>query len=155
VFGLPRGSDTPSTQLKPEALERRIDGLVTAPIPDTQYSVRIWEGPLVDGLESKRIYNMDFVLSTTGEPVNSPFDFTLWNVAALEYPWACIALYPREVPSAEIIVKPTKEIPTREEKVFLEEGEAYAIHRPGKRDTLFVVPKRSVPPNGDVLNFHG
>ena len=68
------------------------------------------------------------MLSTTGEPVNSSFNFALWNVAYLEYPWACTSLYPREVFSAEIIVKPGKEIPLGKKKFFLEEG--IAIHRP-------------------------
>lgn len=139
-------------QLKPEAIERPIHGLFINPIPDTKYSIRIWPGPIFNS-----IYNMDFVLS---QPVNSPFEFLLWAIASIDNSWATTGMFPRQIHSLERTIKPEKGISQGEGKFILEDGEAYAIRRPGKCDTLFVIPKRSImnppcsiPPNGDVLNF--
>ena len=135
-------------QLKPEAIERLIDEVFTHPIPGTEYSVWIWPGPA-----SKHLYNMDLVWTSTGQAINSPFNFKLFAIASIADP-ILMSTTPREIYLVKKTLTAEQETRAGEEK-FLEDGGSYVLICPGEWDVLFIVPMRSstTPLNGDVLNF--
>ena len=89
---------------------------------------------------------MDFVLSSTGQPVNSPFPFELWSIAdaSCARPALRITSLERTWGVAQ------KDIIAGEEKFVLRDGMKCILRRPGRRDVLFTVPTRPIPIAADV-----
>ncbi|OJT03902.1 hypothetical protein TRAPUB_5403 [Trametes pubescens] len=123
------------------------------PLPGSEYSIRLFSG----NAESKD-YCLDFVLTSTGEPVNSPFKFDL---LCLPDPNAPIGTMPiismRPLECAFGI--PQHEIEPGAEKFLLHDGQYCLLRRPGHRDVRFTVPirrrpKPEAPPvDADILEF--
>ena len=87
---------------------------------------------------------MDFVLTATGEPVNSPFEFELLSVPNPKTPW--IFGFGGRIRSVErsFGVKPNEILPG-EEKFIVQDGQTCLLTRPGKRTVRFTVPIRPLP----------
>ncbi|KAI0351334.1 hypothetical protein OH77DRAFT_1429884 [Trametes cingulata] len=116
------------------------------PIPNSEYSVRLFPGAL-DAAE----YCMDFVTTATGEPVNSPFEYELWNIPNPETPWLGIPVVGqlRSIEHAHGIEQ--KDILPGEERFVLRDGQTCMLTRPGMRPVWFTVPIRPRPPS-EALN---
>ncbi|OJT06186.1 hypothetical protein TRAPUB_2969 [Trametes pubescens] len=123
------------------------------PLPGSEYSIRLFSG----NAESKD-YCLDFVRTSTGEPVNSPFKFDL----------LCLPDPNAPIGSAPIISKralecafgiPQHEIEPGAEKFLLHDGQHCLLRRPGHRDVRFKVPIRrrpkpeAAPVDADILDF--
>ncbi|EPS98239.1 hypothetical protein FOMPIDRAFT_1051639 [Fomitopsis schrenkii] len=67
------------TGTKPFANQRHIFKI---PIPDTDYSIRLWPG-----VAAQYQFCLDFVHTDTGEAINSPLDYGLWTVPDPVAPW--------------------------------------------------------------------
>ncbi|KAI0373764.1 hypothetical protein BV20DRAFT_962344 [Pilatotrama ljubarskyi] len=124
------------TGLKPEPGDPHV---FVHPIPDSEYSIRLFPGS-VEG----RDYCLDFLLTATGEPVNSPFEFDLLCMPDPDAP----------VPSGPIVRMrplecsfgiPQDKIDPGEEKFLLRDGAHCLLRRPGHRDVRFTVPIRRRP----------
>lgn len=123
------------------------------PLPGSEYSIRLFSGNA-----ASKDYCLDFVLTSTGEPVNSPFKFDL---LCLPDPNAPIGLMPiismRPLEFAFGI--PQHKIEPGEEKFLLHDGQHCLLRRPGHRDVRFKVPIRRrlqvevAPVDVDVLAF--
>lgn len=123
------------------------------PLPGSEYSIRLFSG----NAESKD-YCLDFVLTATGEPVNSPFKFDL---LCLPDPNAPIRSGPiismRSLECSFGI--PQHEIEPGAEKFLLHDGQYCLLRRPGHRDVRFKVPTRrrpkpeAPPVDADFLDF--
>ncbi|KAI0629986.1 hypothetical protein C8Q77DRAFT_1139751 [Trametes polyzona] len=114
-------------------------GVFIRPIPKSEYSIRLFPGSA-----ASRDYCLDFVLTATGEPVNSPFKFELFAGPGPDTPIGfapTIALRPLDCAFGFS----QEQIPPGEEKFLLREGQSCALRRPGHRDVRFTVPKRRRP----------
>ncbi|OJT03899.1 hypothetical protein TRAPUB_8960 [Trametes pubescens] len=122
------------------------------PLPGSKYSIRLFPGNAAN-----MDYCLDFVLTSTGEPVNSPFKFEL---LCLPNPNAPIGSAPiiRMCPLEHSFGIPQHKIEPGEEKFLLHDGQHCLLRRPGQRDVRFTVPIRrrpepEAPANTDVLYF--
>ncbi|KAI0657796.1 hypothetical protein C8Q70DRAFT_1055563 [Cubamyces menziesii] len=86
---------------------------------------------------------MDFVDSTTGQPVNRPFDFQLVAGAGeTDAPWLGLPLAMPVVPiEYKFGYKPEDILPGKE-KYILRDGQQCVLTRPGKPTIRFTVPIR-------------
>ncbi|KIM54179.1 hypothetical protein SCLCIDRAFT_392373 [Scleroderma citrinum Foug A] len=125
-------------QAKPSPGE---DDVHTRPIPNSDYSFRLWG----KGLELKREYCLDFVHNATGKPVNSPFKYELWVVPSTSAPWLPGAVKSRIYSLERCFGIPQQDILPGAEKFVLLEGTACLLVRPGMRSVYFKVPIRSPP----------
>ncbi|OJT03903.1 hypothetical protein TRAPUB_5404 [Trametes pubescens] len=123
------------------------------PLPGSEYSIRLFSG----NAESKD-YCLDFVLTSTGEPVNSPFKFDLFTLPDPDAPvGSAPAMRRRPLECAFGI--PEHKIDPGEEKFLLRDGQHCLLRRPGHRDVRFKVPirRRPKPPpppvDADILDF--
>ncbi|KAH9848268.1 hypothetical protein C2E23DRAFT_465689 [Lenzites betulinus] len=115
------------------------DTVFIRPIPDSQYSIRLWAGSAYT-----HEFCMDFVDSVTEHAVNSPFKFELWIVPDPDSSWlgapaGCVRSLERNFGISQDKILPG------EEKFILRDGQTCLIKRPGKRDILFTVPVRKRP----------
>ncbi|KAI9059092.1 hypothetical protein FKP32DRAFT_1580651, partial [Trametes sanguinea] len=123
----------------------------TQPIPDSIYSIRLFPGSI-----SAAEYCMDFVVTATGQAVNSPFEFELWAVPHPDAPH--LTPFTGRLWSIEHAhgIK-QKDILPGEEKFVLRDGLTCLLRRPGKTAVRFTVPTRrktnSTGPPVDVLSF--
>ncbi|EIW52404.1 uncharacterized protein TRAVEDRAFT_53826 [Trametes versicolor FP-101664 SS1] len=125
------------------------------PLPGSKYSIRLFSG----NAESKD-YCLDFVLTSTGEPVNSPFKFDLFTIPDPDAP-AGFAPIMRMTPLECSFGIPQHEIEPGEEKFLLHDGQHCLLRRPGHRDVRFTVPIRrrpkptakKIPVDADILDF--
>ena len=112
------------------------------PLPDCPFSVRIWG----KHLENQYQYCLDFIVTATGEQINTPKGYELWTVPNKKTPFAlCPAgrLYsvdrgagaPRGDLDAIAAVGDS-------EKYLLMEGMACRLIRPGMKNIYFEVPIR-------------
>ncbi|KAI0364691.1 hypothetical protein BV20DRAFT_983060 [Pilatotrama ljubarskyi] len=104
----------------------------TRPIPDSGCSIRLFPGA-----HDIAEYCMDFVKTTTGRPVNSPFEFELWSVPNPETPWltAGMTMQLRSIERAHRVKQ--EDIRPGEEKFILRDGQTCMLIRPGKRAVRF------------------
>ncbi|KAI9062950.1 hypothetical protein FKP32DRAFT_1721670 [Trametes sanguinea] len=112
----------------------------TRPVPDSNYSIRLFPGSL-----SLSEYCMDFVDTTTGEPVNSPFEHELWSVPNPDTPWLTIPMVGKLRSAERGHGIRQEDILPGEEKYFLRDGQTCVLMRPGKRPVRFTVPVRRRP----------
>ena len=88
---------------------------------------------------------MDFVQTSTGEPVNSPFEFELFAIPNPKRAW----LEPGaggQLRSFERGFRIKQEdILPGEEKWLLQDGQSCLLRRPGMKDLVFTVPIRPLP----------
>ncbi|KAI0819562.1 hypothetical protein BC628DRAFT_1011084, partial [Trametes gibbosa] len=142
------------------SIEQDITGLKPRPgdfgvfirsIPNSKYSIRLFPGS-----KAASEYCMDFVLSATGEPVNSPFKFNLFAGPGPSTPVGfapTVGIRPLEC-SFGIA---QKDIRPGAEKFLLRDGQLCTLQRPGHRDVRFTVPIRSRPeppqPHVDTLEL--
>ncbi|KAI0817015.1 hypothetical protein BC628DRAFT_1096054 [Trametes gibbosa] len=122
-------------------------GVFIRPIPDSKYSIRLFPGS-----KAASEYCLDFVLSSTGEPVNSPFKFNLFSGPGPTTPVGfapTVGLRPLEC--AFGIAQ--KDILPGAEKFLLRDGQLCTLQRPGHKDIQFTVPIRRRPelPRPDVV----
>ncbi|KAI8972204.1 hypothetical protein BD414DRAFT_540383 [Trametes punicea] len=111
------------------------------PIPDTKYSIRLFPGSFTDAE-----YCLDFVDSTTGEPVNSPFDFELFaGPGETSTPWLSLPMAMKLKSIENIHGIKTQDILPGEEKFILRDGQMCVLTRPGKPKIRFTVPVRQKP----------
>ena len=88
-------------------------------------------------------YCLDFVRTSTGEAVNSPFAFELRQVPDPLVPWAA---QPGPLVSLERAWgKAQDEIMPGSEKFVLHDGWTYNLKRPGEMTVRFTVPVRTTP----------
>ncbi|CDO68151.1 hypothetical protein BN946_scf184938.g3 [Trametes cinnabarina] len=116
------------------------EGVLQFSIPDSDYSIRLWPGPL-----EHAIYCLAFVDNATQRYINVPTDHTFWHLPIPSAPWIPGA-GPVELVSAErsMGIQP-EDIIEGEEKYFLRDGMTCALTRPGKENALFTVPLRQQP----------
>ncbi|KAI9059093.1 hypothetical protein FKP32DRAFT_1580613, partial [Trametes sanguinea] len=108
----------------------------TQPIPDSIYSIRLFPGSI-----SAAEYCMDFVVTATGQPVNSPFEFELWAVPHPDAPH--LTPFTGRLWSIEHAhgIKQENILPG-EEKFVLRDGLTCLLRRPGQKAIRFTVPTR-------------
>ncbi|KAH9855903.1 hypothetical protein C2E23DRAFT_866509 [Lenzites betulinus] len=121
-------------------------GVFIRPLPDSDYSVRLFPGS-----KAASEYCLDFVLTKTGEPVNSPFEFTLFAGPGATVPLGTtptVGVRPLEC-SFGI---PIDKIPPGKEKFLFRDGQLCTLRRPGHQDVQFTIPIRRRPelPKPDV-----
>ena len=87
---------------------------------------------------------MDFVLTATGEPVNSPFKFELIATPNPKTSWLFGLGGQIRSAQASFGIKQNKILPG-EEKYTLQDGQTCLLMRPGKRTVRFTVPIRPLP----------
>ncbi|KAI0759386.1 hypothetical protein BD413DRAFT_607578 [Trametes elegans] len=127
-------------------------GVFIRPIPRSKYSIRLFPGSI-----TASEYCLDFISTTTGDPVNSPFQHQL---IAGPGPMVPLGTAPK------VKLRPLdcafgireEHIPPGEEKFLLRDGQTCILRRPGHRDVRFTVPMRkrpesSQPEDVDVLDF--
>ena len=87
---------------------------------------------------------MDFVDTTTGKPVNSPFQYELWEVPSKDAHDAHLYdQWPIQIYSVERYEGiPQEKIRPGEERFILNDGHTFLLKRPGKNDVRFTVPIR-------------
>ncbi|KAL7281880.1 hypothetical protein ACG7TL_003346 [Trametes sanguinea] len=122
----------------------------TQPIPDSSYSIRLFPGSI-----SAAEYCMDFVVTETGQPVNSPFEFELWAIPHPDAPH--LTPFTGQLMSIERAhgIKQEDILPG-EEKFILRDGLTCLLRRPGKKPVRFTVPTRRRTESTkavDVLSF--
>ncbi|KAI0709637.1 hypothetical protein C8T65DRAFT_739816 [Cerioporus squamosus] len=110
-------------------------GVFVRQIPDSQYYIRLFPGN-----PALREYCLDFVETSTGQPVNSPMKFQLWLVGNHNspYPYGSVPL--RSLESAFGVS--LKDILPGEEKFVLTDGMTCVLTRPGHKPVRFTVPTR-------------
>ncbi|KAI0758805.1 hypothetical protein C8Q74DRAFT_1319693 [Fomes fomentarius] len=114
--------------------------VIVRPIPHSQYSLRLFPGSV-----SLKQICMDFVDTSTGMPVNSPFKFELWMASA-----GCPSVRVRSLECSWNVAQ--KDIHPGEEKFVLLEGVSYILRRPGHRDLRFTVPMRAPAPSVEPVD---
>ncbi|KAI0715193.1 hypothetical protein C8Q76DRAFT_568810, partial [Earliella scabrosa] len=128
--------------------KRGTPGVFVRPIPQSSYSVRLFPGS-----PRAKEYCMDFVHTTTGEPVNSPFAFELWSVANPSTLQPSGRVFSLEVTWG----REEKNLRPGTEKFVLRDGTTYVLKRRGHRPLRFKVPVRVRPiakaPEMDELVF--
>ena len=87
---------------------------------------------------------MDFVLTATGQPVNSPFEFQLMTIPNPKTPWL-FGLGGRIKSLETKFGVKQNDIYPGEEKFLLQDGQTCILTRPGKRTVRFTVPIRPLP----------
>lgn len=123
-------------KFKPTAETRHVH---TRTLPGTKYSIRLFPGQY-----AMRLWSMDFVLTATGEPVNSPFEFELFSVPNPKTPWLFgLGGWIRSAERSFGIKQ--DEILPGEEKYLLQDDQTCLLRRPGKRTVRFTVPIRPLP----------
>ncbi|KAI1789520.1 hypothetical protein LXA43DRAFT_892707 [Ganoderma leucocontextum] len=106
-------------------------------IPNSPYSIRLFPGSL-----AHQEYCMDFVVTSTGQPVNSPFEFELWALPSSHTPW--LGGLPMRVHSLERVYRyADADILAGAEKFLLKDGQTCLLKRPGHRNLRFTVPVRA------------
>ncbi|KAI0691406.1 hypothetical protein C8T65DRAFT_587229 [Cerioporus squamosus] len=105
------------------------------PIPHSRYSIRLFPGSA-----ALKEYCLDFVKTSTGQPVNSPFEFELWSVGTSSGPHAHGSVCLRSLESAWGY-SPQEVLPG-EEKFVLRDGMVCLLKRPGHKPVRFTVPTR-------------
>ena len=121
-----------------QAKPSREDDVLICPIPNSDYSLRLWG----KGLESKHQYCLDFVRNVTHLPVNSPFEYELWVVPNKSAPWLP-GVKSRIYSLERSFGIPQKDIVCGEERFVLLEGTTCHLERPEMRPVYFQVPIRS------------
>ena len=93
------------------------------------------------------IYGLDFVRTSTGKPVNSPFKYKLYSVPNLKLGQCSAMGQPQHQlsPIENSFGFFGKSIPPGEEKFVVNEGSACLLKRPGHPDIYFAVPIRPRP----------
>ncbi|KAI0759379.1 hypothetical protein BD413DRAFT_617837 [Trametes elegans] len=121
------------------------------PIPDSEFSVRLFPGCT----EAKE-YCLDFVRTTTGEAVNSPFpEFALFSAPGPDAPIGSgpvVSISPLECAFG----MSRDQIPPGEEKFVVADGTTCVLQRPGHKDVRFTIPIRRPrnPPPKPVIDAH-
>ncbi|KAI0819571.1 hypothetical protein BC628DRAFT_1413607 [Trametes gibbosa] len=126
-------------------------GVFTRPLPGSDYSVRLFPGS-----KAASEYCLDFVLTQTGEAVNSPFEFSLFAGPGPTTPVGfapTVGISPLECSFGVA----QEDISPGEEKFVLRDGQLCTLRRPGYKDVQFVVPMRRRPepekPDVDTIEF--
>ncbi|KAH9847612.1 hypothetical protein C2E23DRAFT_494194 [Lenzites betulinus] len=136
------------TGLKPRAGD---PGVYIRPLPNSEYSIRLFPGSKVASE-----YCLDFVLSATGEPVNSPFKFNLFAGPGPTTPVGFAPTVGIQSLERSFGVAP-KDMRPGAEKFVLRDGQLCTLQRPGHNDVQFTVPLRRRPeppkPNVDILEL--
>lgn len=121
------------------------------PIPNSQYSVRLFPGSL-----ARQEFCMDFVLTSTGQAINSPFTFELWILPNASTPW--LGGLPMRIHSLERMRGCREaDISPGAEKFLLRDGQTCLLTRPGHRDLRFIVPIRAAvlqPADRNIDHLH-
>ena len=121
------------------------------PIPDSDYSIRLFPGN-----SALQEYCADFVRTSTGQAVDCPPNFELWSLPSglaasmgsrrlhsLERTFSCFVRCRPDTTEAETFV--------------LKDGQDYVLKRPGQRNVRFTVPTRAIVPQDSrddhVLSF--
>ncbi|KAM5535849.1 hypothetical protein V8D89_010467 [Ganoderma adspersum] len=130
--------DTPRTvtDITGQTQTRRPNVFVR-PIPNSEYSIRLFPGS-----PGRHEFCMDFVRTSSGEAVNSPFKFELWTVPSASAPWLggmAMRVYSLE----RIYGNRDEDIVPGVEKFLLRDGQTCLLKRPGHRDLRFIVPLRA------------
>jgi len=139
--------------LKPE-LGIPLEYVRSRPIPNSDYSLRLFSSSRPEAGE----FGLDFVHTSTGEPVNSPFEFELWAVSVANASWVPMPRH-RLRSLEEKSGRKTKDLKPGTEKFIVKGGMACVLKRPGFRDVYFKVPvlPRNIPEvdlqNYDVVTF--
>ena len=131
-------------QYKPE---QDTSNVFLRPIPQTPYSIRLFPGSA-----SLQEFCMDFVHTSTGQPVNSPFAFELWSTADASSLRPAVRLVSLERSWGYA----QQDIIPGGEKFVLRDGMRCILRRPGRKDLRFTVPTRAVPvdsSDADELDF--
>ncbi|KAI0689583.1 hypothetical protein C8T65DRAFT_588550 [Cerioporus squamosus] len=105
------------------------------PIPHSRYAIRLFPGARV-----MREYCLDFVTTTTGQPVNSPFEFELWSVGTSSSRHIGGSVRLRSLESCWGYS--SRDILPGEEKFVLTDGMVCLLKRPGHKPVRFRVPTR-------------
>ncbi|KAH9855267.1 hypothetical protein C2E23DRAFT_815036 [Lenzites betulinus] len=126
-------------------------GVFSHPLPGSDYSVRLFPGS-----KAASEYCLDFVLSKTGKPVNSPFEFSLFAGPGPTTPMGYIPTVGIEPLECSFGIS-KQDISPGAEKFVLRDGQLCTLRRPGHKDVQFVVPTRRRPepakPDIDTLEF--
>ncbi|KAH9850396.1 hypothetical protein C2E23DRAFT_309043 [Lenzites betulinus] len=127
-------------------------GVFIRPLPDCDYSIRLFPGS-----KAASEYCLDFVLSATGKPVNSPFKFNLFAGPGPTIPVGFVPTVGIQSLERSFGVAP-KDMRPGAEKFVLRDGQLCTLQRPGHKDVQFIVPKRRRPeppnlPNVDFLEL--
>ncbi|KAI0671289.1 hypothetical protein C8Q78DRAFT_850649 [Trametes maxima] len=117
------------------------DLIFIRPIPDSQYSIRLFPGSYSD-----RQYCLDFLHTETGTPVNSPFEYELLAIPDPDAPWLALPMSGklRSIECAHGIKQ--EDILPGCEKFVLRDGQTCMLVRPGKQPLRFTVPLRRYGP---------
>ncbi|KAI9057207.1 hypothetical protein FKP32DRAFT_1762474 [Trametes sanguinea] len=120
------------------------------PIPDSDYSIRLYPGSI-----SAAEYCMDFVVTATGQPINSPFEYELWAIPHPDAPHLTpLTGRLKSIERAHGIKQ--EDILPGEERFILRDGLTCLLRRTGKKPVRFTVPTRrraQVTEAADVLPF--
>lgn len=119
-------------QWKPSAGDA---GVFTRPIPGSSYSLRLFPGS-----PARKEYCLDFVKTSTGLSVNSPFEFELWSIGSSTTAPGCGPVRLRSLECSWGYSQ--KDIPPGAEKFVLRDGMTCMLKRPGHKPVRFTVPKR-------------
>lgn len=137
-------------QLKPSVGATNVS---IRPVTDTGYSMRLWPA-------SEELWCLDFIDSTTQEPINKPFKFELWAEPMETFnraPWLPISVLSKRLRSMEFGFGLTEdEIEEGEEKFVLMDGQTCLLKRTGCHDIRFTVPNRhpvAVDRNVEIVTF--
>ncbi|KAH9849159.1 hypothetical protein C2E23DRAFT_401889 [Lenzites betulinus] len=122
-------------------------GVFIRSLPDSDYSIRLFPGS-----KAASEYCLDFVLSATGEPVNSPFKFNLLAGAGPTTPVGFVPTVGVQALERSFGIA-QKDILPGAEKFVLRDGQLCTLQRPGHKDVQFTVPmrRRPEPPNPNVV----
>ncbi|KAH9847617.1 hypothetical protein C2E23DRAFT_765057 [Lenzites betulinus] len=126
-------------------------GVFIRPLPNSEYSIRLFPGS-----KAASEYCLDFVLSATGKPVNSPFKFNLLAGPGPTIPVGFAPTVGIQSLERSFGVAP-KDMRPGAEKFVLRDGQLCTLQRPGHKDVQFIVPMRRRPeppkPNVDMLEL--
>ncbi|KAI6013566.1 hypothetical protein EDC04DRAFT_2757855 [Pisolithus marmoratus] len=117
-------------------------------IPNSQYAIRIWSG----GMEQFRQFCLDFYDLATGNPVNTPYGFELWDVPRPGAYSFGGKLFTWEETFG------LSNVPPGEEKYSVPEGSRLSLKRPGEPPFYFEIPAMPVEngiPFAHAVPFHG
>ena len=134
VSGIPLSCRSPLmfAQLKPSPSDPHV---FIRPIPHSRYSIRLFPGS-----PALKEYCLDFVRTSTGQPVNSPFEFELWSVGASSTLFPCGAVRLRSLESSWGHSR--QDVLPGAEKFVLTDGMVCLLKRPGQKPVRFTVPTR-------------